>query len=65
MADHYGNNVWKKRDAPPEDWAKPLPETLLKEYENSYLDVKSKEMKGIPISPEAANQMQSSRCIIM
>lgn len=65
MAAHYGNNVWKKRNDPPSDWSKPLPDRLVKEYENSFLDVKSKEMKGIPISPEAANSIQSSRCTIM
>lgn len=43
---HYGNNVWKKRDAPPEDWAKPLPDHLMKKYENSFLDIKNKEIKG-------------------
>lgn len=65
MRAHYGNNVWKKRSNPPDDWSKPLPERITKEYENSFLDLKSKEMKGIPISPEAASSMQSSRCTIM
>lgn len=65
MKAHYGNNVWKKRKGPPEDWAKPLPDRFNKEYENSFLDIKSKEMKGIPISQEAANSIQSSRCTIM
>jgi hypothetical protein len=46
LKNHYSNNVWKKRDAPPEDWAKPLPEHLTKGYENSFLDLKSKELKG-------------------
>lgn len=46
LKNHYSNNVWKKRDAPPEDWAKPLPEHLNKQYENSFLDLKSKELKG-------------------
>ncbi|XP_023030129.1 synaptic plasticity regulator PANTS [Leptinotarsa decemlineata] len=43
---HYMNDVWEKRKAPPEDWNKPLPEYLQKEYEYTYLNVKSKEMKG-------------------
>ncbi|KAG5871997.1 hypothetical protein JTB14_030839 [Gonioctena quinquepunctata] len=43
---HYANDVWEKRKAPPEDWNKPLPEYLQKEYEYTYLNVKSKEMKG-------------------
>lgn len=46
MKGHYGNDIWKKRSAPPEDWNKPLPEHIAKSYENSYLDIKSKEMKG-------------------
>lgn len=67
MKAHYGNNIWKKRENPPDDWAKPLPEHISKEYENSFLDIKSKEMKGIPISQEAtASSMQStSFCTIM
>lgn len=67
MKANLQNNIWKKRDNPPDDWAKPLPEHLSKEYENSFLDIKSKEMKGIPISQEAAaNSMQSSSfCTIM
>lgn len=43
---HYANNIWKKREKPPEDWHKPLPEYMQKEYENSYLNVKAKEMRG-------------------
>ena len=65
MSAHYGNNVWKKRKGPPEDWSKPLPERFSKEYENSFLELKSKEMKGMPANNEAANSIQSSRCIIM
>lgn len=70
---HYGNNIWKKRKNPPEDWSKPLPDHLTKDYENSFLEIKSKEMKGslgsssgIPISSEAsASTMQTSSCTIM
>lgn len=46
LRDHYGNDVWTKRRSPPKDWNKPLPEYLLKEYENSFLNLKAKEMKG-------------------
>ncbi|KAJ8955510.1 hypothetical protein NQ317_006106 [Molorchus minor] len=35
----------KKGNHLPEDWNKPLPEYLQKEYENSYLNVKSKELR--------------------
>lgn len=43
---HYSNDIWEKRDSPPEDWNKPLPEYLQKEYETTYLNLKSKEMRG-------------------
>ncbi|CRL01529.1 CLUMA_CG014169, isoform A [Clunio marinus] len=68
MKAHYENNIWTKRANPPEDWAKPLPDHLNQQYENSFLDLKSKEMRGIPISPEAAtnSSLQSaSFCTIM
>ncbi|KOB70566.1 Uncharacterized protein OBRU01_15071, partial [Operophtera brumata] len=42
---HYRNNVWKKRDAPPEDWNKPLPEWLVKRDENTYLAEKAREIR--------------------
>ncbi|XP_051169831.1 uncharacterized protein LOC127287113 [Leptopilina boulardi] len=43
---HYANNVWKKRDKPPEDWSKPLPEWLVKKNENSYLEMKNQQLKS-------------------
>ncbi|XP_023703164.1 UPF0545 protein C22orf39 homolog isoform X1 [Cryptotermes secundus] len=43
---HYNNDVWKKRLEPPADWNKPLPERLIKEYENTYLYHRAKEMAG-------------------
>lgn len=43
---YYTNDVWKKRKAPPEDWNKPLPDYLQKQYESTYLNIKSKEMRG-------------------
>ncbi|KAK5645522.1 hypothetical protein RI129_006822 [Pyrocoelia pectoralis] len=46
LRNHYANNVWTKRNSPPKDWNNPLPEYLQKEYENTYLNLKSKEMKG-------------------
>jgi hypothetical protein len=45
LEDHYKNNVWKKRVEPPADWNKPLPERLIKEYENTYLYHRAKEMR--------------------
>lgn len=40
---HYKNDVWPKRSEPPADWNKPLPERLIKEYENTYLYHRAKE----------------------
>ncbi|KAL0894122.1 hypothetical protein ABMA27_014161 [Loxostege sticticalis] len=42
---HYRNDTWKKRDAPPEDWARPLPEWMVKRDENTYLAQKAKELR--------------------
>ncbi|ETN67002.1 hypothetical protein AND_001217 [Anopheles darlingi] len=61
MRAHYSNNVWSKRAGPPEDWAKPLPEHMQKEYENSFLAAKSKELRGGPQTPDS----ESSSCSIM
>lgn len=59
---HYGNNVWNKRSAPPPDWNKALPENMQKEYENSYLAFKSKELTGeVPSTPGGDRTL----CVIM
>ncbi|CAK1545195.1 unnamed protein product [Leptosia nina] len=42
---HYRNDVWKKRDSPPEDWAAPLPEWMAKRDENTYLAQKAREIR--------------------
>ncbi|VVC96922.1 UPF0545 protein C22orf39 homolog [Leptidea sinapis] len=42
---HYRNDVWKKRDTPPDDWAAPLPEWMAKRDENTYLAKKAQEMR--------------------
>lgn len=61
---HYNNDVWEKRKEPPEDWNKPLPDYLQKEYENTYLNLKSKELNGEPI-PVVADTLTSDKCVIM
>ncbi|KAF2894098.1 hypothetical protein ILUMI_12073 [Ignelater luminosus] len=61
---HYNNDVWEKRKEPPEDWNKPLPEYLQKEYENTFLNLKSKELKGEPI-PAVAETLTSDKCVIL
>ncbi|ERL92528.1 UPF0545 protein C22orf39 homolog [Dendroctonus ponderosae] len=50
LSGHYANNTWTRRKGPPENWNCPLPEEMQKQYENTYLHVKSKELKG-EISP--------------
>ncbi|XP_011708191.1 PREDICTED: UPF0545 protein C22orf39 homolog [Wasmannia auropunctata] len=42
---HYQNDVWEKREKPPENWNAPLPEWMQKEFQNSYLHIRSQEIK--------------------
>lgn len=42
---HYDNDIWTKREAPPDDWARPLPEFMIERNKNTYLDLKNKEYK--------------------
>lgn len=42
---HYRNNVWKRREEPPENWNAPLPEWMQKEYKDTYLQIRSREIK--------------------
>ncbi|XP_030380149.1 UPF0545 protein C22orf39 homolog [Scaptodrosophila lebanonensis] len=58
---HYANNTWEKRKQPPEDWAKPLPEWMEKRNENTYLELKQKELMGLA-TPQAEG---GSFCTIM
>ncbi|KAF5307986.1 hypothetical protein FQR65_LT06554 [Abscondita terminalis] len=59
---HYGNDVWEKREFPPKEWNKPLPDYLQEQYEHSYLHLKSKELQGeeLPIM-----QREWSICVLM
>lgn len=43
---HYGNTVWTKRSEPPEQWNAPLPAWLEEKNKNTYLELKSKELRG-------------------
>ncbi|CAH2241168.1 UPF0545 protein C22orf39 homolog [Pararge aegeria] len=45
LKSHYQNDIWTKREAPPSDWDKPLPDWMVKRDENSYLAYKAKEIK--------------------
>ncbi|XP_019866420.1 UPF0545 protein C22orf39 homolog [Aethina tumida] len=64
LVPHYQNDVWENRKTPPEDWNKPLPEHLQKEYEFTYLNLKSKEMKG-EIPPTFDPPFNGFSCTIM
>ncbi|CAH2086195.1 unnamed protein product [Euphydryas editha] len=56
---HYHNDVWKKRESPPDDWAKPLPEWMIKRDENTYLAHKAREIR------EGKDVETESSCAIM
>lgn len=58
---HYKNTVWERRRQPPENWDAPLPDYIKAEYEQSYLHIKSKEMKGE--APPSKEPMQF--CVLM
>lgn len=59
---HAANNVWTKRDKPPEDWSKPLPEFIQKRNENTLLAFRAKELQEQEDAKEAAeNETPSSR----
>ncbi|GLH10445.1 SFRICE_000126 [Gryllus bimaculatus] len=59
MRAHYRNDVWEKRSEPPEDWNKPLPEWMQKNYQGTYLDFKSVEFK------KGAGTEERTLCIIL
>lgn len=46
MKAHYANDVWQKREQPPDDWARPLPEFMQERNKNTYLELKANEMKA-------------------
>lgn len=56
---HYKNDIWKKRDSPPQDWDKPLPEWMAKRDENSYLAHRAKEMRDGKVVED------QSSCVLM
>lgn len=39
------NDIWTKRDSPPADWIKPLPDFMIERNKNSYLELKCKELE--------------------
>lgn len=45
MKANLDNDTWTKRDTPPADWNKPLPEFMLERNKDSYLERKGKELE--------------------
>lgn len=43
---HLENDTWTKRDSPPADWNKPLPEFMIERNKGSYLENKCKQMEA-------------------
>lgn len=41
---HYDNDVWKKREHPPDDWEKPLPDFMEERNKSSFLEIKTNEL---------------------
>jgi hypothetical protein len=63
MKAHFGNDTWTRRKNPPEDWNKPLPEYITKNYENSFLEMKTKESKSDP--DKAVDLKEPTYCTLM
>lgn len=42
---HFDNDVWTKRESPPSDWAKPLPAFMQERNKNTFLEIKTRELK--------------------
>ncbi|KAH8267368.1 hypothetical protein KR026_001069 [Drosophila bipectinata] len=58
---HFANDTWQKRKVPPQDWAAPLPDWMEKRNENTYLEIKQKELSG-QVPPQEEDR---SLCTIM
>ncbi|KAJ8679423.1 hypothetical protein QAD02_015210 [Eretmocerus hayati] len=43
---HFRNDVWKRRDKPPENWNAPLPDWMEERNKNTYLQIKARDIKN-------------------
>uniref|UniRef100_A0A1B6CYQ7 Synaptic plasticity regulator PANTS n=1 Tax=Clastoptera arizonana TaxID=38151 RepID=A0A1B6CYQ7_9HEMI len=59
MQCHLNNKVWENRDSPPENWNAPLPEWMLRRYENTYLNLRALEIK------EGRTPVEKPSCTIL
>lgn len=57
---HYENDVWQRRDKPPENWNAPLPKWLDEKNKNSYLKCITEKLKET-----TGKEVQKSSCTIM
>lgn len=65
MEAHFDNDTWIKRKSPPEDWNKSLPEYITRKYENSFLEIKNKELKGESSSEKNLDFKEPTYCTLM
>lgn len=42
---HFDNDIWTKRESPPNDWVKPLPAFMEERNKGTFLELKNKELK--------------------
>lgn len=45
FAAHYANDTWTKRENPPADWNKPLPDFMMERNKDSILAARAEELK--------------------
>lgn len=73
---HLNNDTWTKRDNPPKDWTKPLPDFMIERNKDSYLEIKEKELREeeeqeradllkLANSPKTQNNNSNSFCTFM
>lgn len=60
---HFQNTTWKKRNQPPGEWAKPLPEWLQEKNKNTYLEVKANELREAEVGGMPKDER--TLCVIM
>lgn len=65
MEAHFHNDTWIKRKNPPKDWSKPLPDYIAKKTQNSYLEIKNKELRG-EVTPDSNMDLKEpTYCTLM
>ncbi|XP_058803355.1 UPF0545 protein C22orf39 homolog [Phymastichus coffea] len=62
---HYQNDVWKKRDKPPENWNAPLPDWIVEKNKNTYLDLKAQSIRNGTVNDIDMKVYESVTCSIL